>query len=867
MMPQIAFLILSVTHSAGPFAMDMASGNVASQCNLYILDGDTGEELELSSLGSKGLALDWDTVDASPWRFGTAAIANRRETYARLEVGCRVSTHLDATEFFDGERVYDATQDTSSERFTGRFPLAAVSDDAVCMALGLHPAQWLSYLRHACTSEDGSLTLSTATRIVIDPGKKGEVRFLAGCFATPWRHYEALHWYFEEFPSFFCPSNDVDPRVNLNGGSYLAWTSSPSPEMCRRLCVGWDWCYAPFKRTGDIYGRPEFWAYAPARPHGKDRLVSIEEYHALRRAKFDHGKACGVAMACYIPAQIWCEEQLAREHYNDALIADPHAKTYFDTPWVTGPDNECRMFPYKTSFGEQSLVDMAGLVRENNIQAFGFDTANGGARYYGPHVNECPGRAWDDKGVYVDEGVAIAKLMDWCHEQTLASGRTLAVISNPGASPCYLTPIRSDSAMIEYDPTSMHSQAVQTLRNFLGHKTMVFWENYDLEGFLDYENLTSAQMTDALNGLADYTIIASLRLAAIPTPRICLGNRKLAEWLPLLTEIAQTGWQPVAAATSDPALTISRAGHGMRQFLMTGNVHPHSVEGVISAHNRWLSDGAMLFMAEGTDGATQRIAGGNTHVDFILPSRAALVLRAMAVLAPSPNELEVAVVRHSDIDRVLLEFNLSCPGNHSVEIKLPDWPGWLPERVALDGHDIGMKRETAGWTSVAPITLRARQTLTVAWRSPVFDVSLADLVGFPWTQGERVGFEVHVPAGAAPEVTYAAQRLADYFPYYCAHARTPAVGMAPPSVTTGAAVGKKAAVTLNVDASLSRPQAIALREGGRVLAVAGQTPVDVKEAVFKLLAVLDRKYTYAGGLVGTPAIEATGLTGKEIQYE
>ena len=866
MTPSTALLVFLAIHAADAFSMDLGTGNMASRCDLYILDGDTGQELDLPSMASGGLVLDWDTADAGPWRFGTAVITNRRETQARLEVGWRLHTALHATEFFDGERIHDAAKDTSSDRFTGRFPLTAVSDEAVCFAVGFHPGQWLSYLRHTCTSNDGHVVLSTATRIVIEPGEIGEVRLLAGGFATAWRHCEPLHWYYEAFPSFFSPRTDIDPRVNLNGGSYLAWASSPSPEMCRRFRVGWDWCYAPFKRTGDIYGRPEFWEYAPERLHGKDRLVSIEEYHARRRAKFDHGKACDVAMACYIPAQIWCEEQLAHEYYSDALISDPNAKTYFDTPWVTGPDNECRMFPYKTSFGEQSLVDMADLLRENNIQGFGFDTANGGARYYGPQVNECPGRAWDHTGVYVDEGVAIAKLMDWCHEQTIAPGHTVAVISNPGASPCYLTPIRSDSAMIEHDPTSVHSQAAQTLRNFLGHKTMVFWENYDLEGFLDYENLTAAQMADALNGLADYTIIASLRLAAIPTPRIGLGNRKLAEWLPLLTQVAQAGWQPVAAATCDGGLTMSRAGHGSCQFLMTGNEQAHTIEGVITAHNEWLSDGAMLFMPEGLDKATERIAGGKTYMDFVLPSRAALVLRSMAVLAPSPEGLEVAIARRNDIHRVLLEFKLSCPGSQTVKLRLPDWPGWTLERVQLDGQAISMERE-GGRCSVERIKLEAKQRLTVAWRSTLFDVCFADVLAFPWAQGERVGFEVHVRANAAPEVAYAARRLADYFPYYFAHACTPAVAMVPAPIFVGGTPSEKAAVKLEVDATLRRSQRIALREEGRVVAVTGRTPVDVKAAVFGLLAVLDREYSYAGGLVGTPAIRATGLAGKEIRCE
>jgi hypothetical protein len=146
--------------------------------------------------------------------------------------------------------------------------------------------------------------------------------------------------------------------------------------MCRRLFAGWEWCYAPFRRTGDIVGRAELWEYTPARLFSKDRTKARDAYLADREGAFAQGDArSNLAMMFYIPSQVWCEEQLARERYTDALVTDPKVKTHFSTPWVTGHDNEVLVFPYGTSFEEQSRKDLAEVARDLRLGGFAFDTA------------------------------------------------------------------------------------------------------------------------------------------------------------------------------------------------------------------------------------------------------------------------------------------------------------------------------------------------------------------------------------------------------------------------------------------------------------------------------------------------------------
>ena len=840
------FMMRASIKAVEPTVLPVQIGMPGETASLFIKEDAPGELDDLN--------VQWRGSRKGPWQIVHVAVSHERENQARVEVGCRLRVE-DANTFFDGERIYECQTQRVSDRFTGRFPLTSVAAEGTCYALGYAPDLWLSYMRHAFFPGKESASLETATRIVVDPGKTERLRFVVGGFATDWGHEEALHWYYETFPTFFVGRADVDPRVHLNGGSYLAWYPPPKPELCRRMKVGWEWCYAPFKRTGDILGRQEYWDYTPAREHDDRRQLPLAAYQDSRRKRFANGQLCDVAMMCYIPSQIWCEEQLARDQYSDSLITDSRVKTYFDTPWVTGPDNELRVFPYKTRFGEQSLRDMTDLVAENNIQGFAFDTANGGGKYLGPHVNACPGRAWDDRGVFVDEGVAIAKLMDWCHAHQDDSGQTLAVVSNPGSSPCYLTPFRSDSAMIEADPTSVHKGSALTLRRFLGHKTMVFWENYEREELFDYENMPEEEMADALRGLADYTLIASLRIAAVPTPRVCLGLRKLVRWLPLLVEIAQSGWQPVPAARCDQGLPISRAGSGAHQFLMTGNETSERVSGRIIADHAWFAKGALLFLPEGHDYAENVVNAESTGIDFELASRDALVLRSLLALDPPPQSLKVRMERREDLHEMELKLSFRSTGPESCRLFVLDWGKMALVGASLDGAVVTMETCEGGWRSVNPMKLNEKQTLTLEMRSCAFQLSEETLFSFPWIQGEQTGFHVEVDRSAPEEVRYAAERLAGYFQF---------MDLEPAPIVPSSSHRTGSHVRVLLEPDLTSSCSIRLQSKTNTLLVSGRTPGDLKDGVYQLLEALDTRYPYAGETAATAAIRATGLQGKEI---
>ncbi|MCD6350622.1 MAG: hypothetical protein J7M26_00775 [Armatimonadetes bacterium] len=854
----------------------------------FVLAGAEGEEVKLpvwhlrpapagtgradAQAPARHLSLTFDISEVGGWACVAVTIANDGDQQALLEVGWRVRASLDSPWYWGGRSARPAKTQYEATGLAGVYPLAAVADEQACVAVGYEPSQWLSFLRNKADLRGEPTRLQSSARIVVDASSSETVTFVLGVFATQWRYLEALHQYYEAFPQWFWPTPGVDPRASLNGGSYLLWTSRPRSDLARRLQVGWDWCYAPFRRTGDIYGRPEFWDYEPVRPQKNFRSLPIDEFHQWRKERFERGARAGFLMAFYVPSQIWCEERLAREHYADALTTDPHAKTYFDTPWVTGADNELRVFPLNTSFGRQSRKDMAAVIEELGLDAFAFDTANGGARYYGPAVNSCPGRAWDEQGVFVDEGIAIGKLMDWLHAQR-PHGRPVAVIANPGAYATFVSCFHCDSAMLEASPLTVPRGIADGLRYRLGHKTMVFWETYEYSQLLR-DDLSREQYVDALRGIADWTLLACLHEVVLPTPRIAMGLTPLVRWLPVLREMALAGWEPVPTARRADGAWVSRAGRGWRCYLATGNEEGHQVSGELVVDDARLGEGRCLWRQVVPAGFPARpvtcvLAHDGTRVAFDLSPREPLVLGVAARVLDAPEGLRATTSVAEDVNTTRLTLELA-QRRGKVRLLLPETLLGASHLRLADVRVKGRKASTNASSSSArsvQLTAQAPCTVVAVYKSILFSSPASELLAFPQRQGDHMNFRLTL-APDNEQTRAAARWITDYFREYYQEAPTEPVKVSPPEVVA-AEEGQKekadrdAAIELRLAPGPADTASISLAAPGRLL-LRASTGEDLTRAVKELLAVWDRRFVYSGPLPWLDMFKRVGLAGKML---
>lgn len=810
-----------------------------------------------------GLEFEYNLAASGPWADATVRIRNTGAEQRLLELGWQVQVPRTDMTLWWGFNPIPTNRETIAERFPGQFPVAALYDGQNCLAMGVSPEQTMSYFRRSTKPVDGGIVWEHVNRIVVDPGATESVQFLLANFQTKWGYYEPLHHFYARYPSLFVPAPGVDPRANLNGGSYLAWTNRNDCELARRMRVGWEWAYSPFKRTGDIVGRPQFWDYEPVRPFSADRTVPLEEYHKTRQARFAAGQRdCDVGMMFYIPSQIWAEERLAKEVYPDSLITDKKSKIYFDTPWVTGHDNELRVFPMNTSFGKQSRLDMAEVAKELEIAGFAFDTANGGARYYGPAVPTLPGRAWDDAGVYVDEGVAIADLMHYVHTLPQRYGHKLAVVANPSVS-TYLTSFACDSAMIEADPTSTETHAAQSLRAFLGHKSMVYWETYEYEDLLS-PTLKPEQMLDALKGLGDHALLASLQMAAMPTPRVAIGNRRLSAWLPLLADMAVAGWQPIPAARADSRLFVTRAGKGLGTYLCSGNMTADTVETRLELENKYLGTGSFFLMRHDGKPTTTQLRGEQSLVPFALSPREPAVWQAAGEIIGG-GEATVTAQADKTADQQRWSLEIEAPKGLKTRLRIPVPKDMRVASATINGQKLALITQGPQAECALTVAPGAKARLEVIFKSQVFEVPQSKLLDLPWIENEKPGFTLVTAPWGTPEEEYAIQRLAGYFPYYLQSAMNVKEPAATPVVRQRGVASGAFVVRVQVDPKQARPESITLDQTGRVLTVSGKTGPDVKSAMYRLLTLLDQKFPYAGRLPATPLFKATGVAGLEVK--
>ncbi len=732
---------------------------------------------------------------------------------------------------FDGRTVAVEPQERfGDDTFMGRLQICSAWNDRAGIALGLAADEIRSWLDHAYLppAEGRPALLTTLTHVVLDPGQADTVSFWAASHPGDWGFREALDAYYRSYPEMFRRDPDVDPRVDLGGAQYRAWpvTRKFAPEICRRLYAGWEWCYAPFRRTGDIVGREEFWEYEPAREITGPRAMEREEYRQWRREQFEAGEACDVVMGFYVPAQVWCEEQLAREVYPDALIEDPNTRTLFTSPWVTGHDNERLVFPYKTSFGEQSRVDMAAVTEELDLRGFAFDTAGGNGKYRGPALPVLDGRAWDEDGVYCRNNVAVARLMQFVHTLHASDGTEVAVISNPNPRCAYSSVIWSDSMMLEGEPWKMDRTYGDSLRWMAGQKTLVWWEGYGPETFVDPTQASDEQVGMLMRGLADFTLLQSFRIGYIPPPAYTHGVGRLVEWLPALTDCVTSGWQPVTAARVPEPLWATRYGDGLESMIVVAHETADEQEIEVAIENERLADGAVLFTDYDGSERANTIVEGETRIALAVPTRTPVLLRARAEVLPADAITAATATAREGLTGQDLRLQLSGQGPATVRVR-------VPEEMAITSARYNGRPVSVQGDRIA-LRLAGDGELRVQMRSMTFRGTDRALLQFPFASDEGATSTIFLRDGAGEIEQYLAGRLSLYFDYWYGRIKS----------------GEEPAIPI-VEGEQPAAPGVVIRTGARasrvevadgILYIEARDDVELKRVFMEYLRALDTRY-------------------------
>jgi hypothetical protein len=899
--------VLASGHLGTLILSDLPPGITQARGSLVLRDGKENRQLRLidGKADDSGRQAQWTLSDGLAMsarllpRAGHLSLVlsftNEGEQQRWLEPGVSLDLSLAADwHFWDGLNIVAGRPGLTHKHDTlpAVFPAAALLTPGAGVFVGIEPMQLLSYLCSSVTSVDRlRAELEYVTRIVVDPGSTEQVEFVLGAVDGKYGHLAVLQRYCDEFPHAFALPAEADTRLTLAGARSSAWNRS-NPGMYRRTYSGWEWEYAPFKRTGDIYGHREFWNYRPPSPITGNRAFGYEQFHQWRKDVFRGGVNSGVAMLFYVPSGIWVEEQLAQRLYPEACLKDEEGRLVTKVGYVTGYDTTCRVFPFGNGYAEVLREDMRLVVEELDMQGFAFDVSGGGIRVYADDtqgVTEAPGRAYDERGVFVDEGVGIALLMEYARSLE-KDGRPMLIVANPSADGVYMTLVRSDAAMFEAAPWgTTHGMRPEHLRSRFGQKTLSWWRDWDHEAPLSRAYGPEA-LKEAFLGKVDYLILKSIELGVLPNGSAYVqGVPPLGRVMPMLVELIRAGRQPVPAICGASQLWYSRYGRAGRSYVTVGNGTTVPFEGELSVDNPYLGDTEYLFTHFDGTALYNVVQDRVTRLSVAIPSREYFVGRAALGLLPVAGDAVIGawVSQAEDLASVTtrVEFDRTSPQTVTFFVDPP--LGYSLSRVTINGRNVVIQGSDGIHTFREKVS--EGDVLEVRYVSDSYRLSRESLLSFAFvSQPGGSQTMVKLPDDPSEKVLYAAYRLQKYFTDYIQACRADCQGVlaadgvlfdratlvVPPQVYYEDSASKWHLVTFSgefqgrmerqvpapagdrariiLDDALTGPEAdgvVELRDGGRTLFVGAGDGDRLVELLIDMLNNLDAKYSYFGPLV------------------
>jgi len=755
------------------------------------------------------------------------------------------------------------------------------------LLLGLNPGELRSYLATKLSEDQSDLQFQVTTRLVLAPGQKDVVRFFSARYPVAYGgQREAVQRIQDAFPADF--SRNPSTSDCVDGASAQYWMARVSPEkipgqapleFLRRFSATWDWVYAPFKRTGDHWGHEKWWDYTPFTSFQKVRAsilqqsfsfdeMNRDDFLKIREQFFNRWRGF-YGNFFYSPAGAWIEKQLAEKEFPDAIIDDPDYRCVLDS-WVTGWDREVTVLPWFTSYEKTLREDFRRIAETYNIGGIALDVARGGPRYRGPVIAQpIPARAYDAKGVFIDQGVGVAKFIEYLHTLPVrGTGDNLAVVGNPETGgQTFTVTTRYDAGMFEGPPYHPGSNTVPLARYLLGRKTLSWWKGWAYTTYAapNWSSQSREEFIKTMQGLADYTIFSSFEYAALPTIPYQFGVPKLTRHIPEMIASNARGWQavfPVRQEFAGDILHTARYGRGLRTRLFFGNPHDEAFALAATVESGRIGDRAYVFAdyLNGPGEIANVFDSPDSRFSFSMPSRQPVLLDAAAALPPGFRGTVTASWRHSFYTHdITLRFD-PAP-QEPLEIGLPVIPGFRLEKAAGGTEVLPVAAGGEGYVSTIP---PSTGEVRVFYTSEYLGLSREDVFAFPFFDPEgNPAFDVTSEQVGLLEQSGLGERIAQYFQFY---ARV-ALGNVGPKPLVFAAASNRPAWAIRIDAAVDAPSIRG--DGANRLLLAARDTTEAGRILEVFFRALDERYPVHPGFISTWGMDGKmlkhfGMTGKNL---
>ena len=773
-------LVLFPAYGAFRFTGDAGFEIDGVKGELYLYDGKAKKELKLTGKPSGDTVIlqgDQCRLEvkaesrARLYHFiGTAVNESRKECF--WEIGVRLFPELQKGDLFWGgvdvlpikdKPIIRAGKGAGSFKRDHRpwlaFPTSAVfGGKRAVIAAGRNGAP-ISYSAAALYPRGKSSALTYSIRLVPGPGRSLKFNLAAGTVPLRFENEENIvQAHYDAFPEDWSPRFDWNhPYIWGAHSYYSAWKpAAPQRELQRRRYAYIEWAYTPWKRPGDIYGHEKYWHYKPNLPFVRAfstiyngeyfdySKMTVPEFHRRRKKLFDRfGTDFGY---CFYSCPAWCEYNLAKEYFPDSLKLDLDPSLPRELGrWTTLNHRELAVMPMWSDYGKFYTDNLRRIYQELKPAGFALDGGGCGVYYRGEATKDpsIPERAWDDKGVFMDESAAVDRLVDFIHDLNPENppvawknglGKSdFMMLETSIFNPFFRQWMPHMRYMMGQRPVSVHSPG------YLFDETIPFWRN-----------MTHSQFMHAFSKLADHVVFTDFEYGFTQCFSTRDGNPRSIYVQPELLECITLGWQaltPVETDNRGKYLYRSRFGRGADTIFFFGNPWEKPMPLQFKVDNSALG-GVTFFVRKMRDHSalTQRYHAPDTVFKDTLPSRLPVLYEAIIGLSSAPDGIGAVVTVRKDLNRIVCSVKLDNAKPFAAKVSARRIRNFIPE-IKVNG------KKTPG-------AIPAGAEIQVEYRSRFFETTYAQLAGFPWLKSRIV-----LPADANDAERQAAAKIREYFAF------------------------------------------------------------------------------------------------------
>ena len=726
------------------------------------------------------------------------------------------------------------------------FPTSALINKTRAFILGQRQFECTSYNAATYTPLKQQAKLTFSQRFVVE--KNENIPLSLACGIVPIRFgsdENVVQAFYDAFPENWRPFvSKRNPYIKGTHSQYSAWANKPRLEYERRKFSTLDWAYTPYKRSGDCFGRQEFWDYKPlvkpfdirfgqlaAGINFDYRKLTCEQFHKRRQDIFKRfGRKFGYSF--YVCAG-WCELNLANKYYQDSLTEDKSVPLVLG-PWSTSHDKERRVFPLGNSYGKAFMKDLADVAKELDLPGFAIDCGTPGVNHYGAAAQNptTKGRSWDEKGIFIDELCAINQVIDYIH--SIRPQDPLYAWKNGGG--------KADMLMIETDLFSRTFQSWMPLTRYnIGQRPAVLhvragW-NYNVT-IPKWRSLTLDEMLVHLKRLGDHLTFSDFEYGMTNSYYGYGGNYLSQYALPELLECIELGWHallPVETKglSEDKMLYKARYGKGKDTIIFYGNPYKEPMKINFTVDNAGLAGNHLVFLPKMRDTATLQntlLAKRDTLFSYSLPSRLPALFEVVAEFSnlPSTGKLNVSAKSVKDIH--FMTYTLKLDNKTPFKSKIsPRENNFFTSRIKINNRIA--KANTM-------LTIPARAEIKIEYTSTIFNEPASIFIKFPYlsTKGNPL-MRIILPDNPNEAEKFAAERIIEYFKF---------TGMQKITGKSAVKIFKKADLK-NYDRyyeiSCNRGKNGVIRKG-RCIQINGSDPLSLYENTSALLRVMDQRFPW-----------------------